>query len=84
MTDPSSTVPPEVYLQAAAAANNFDSFGRGIASSVLRASAEPTHSINVTASAQPLPLTHGSSSTCVSVEVSIDGASHSVTICLSL
>ena len=49
MTDPSNAVAPEEYLQAAAAANNFESFGRAIASSVLQASANPTAAAIVSA-----------------------------------
>jgi hypothetical protein len=82
MTDPSNTVPPEVYLQAAAAANNFDSFGRGIASSVLRASANATHGIDISASAQPFAVTHGPT-ICIGVQVSIDGVTHSIKVCLA-
>jgi len=82
MTDPSNTVAPEVYLQAAAAANNFDSFGRGIASTILQASADPTHGIDISASAQPLAATHGPT-ICIGVQVSIDGVTHMIKVCLA-
>jgi hypothetical protein len=82
MSNPSNTVAPEVYLQAAAAANNFESFGRSIASSVLQASADATHGIEISASAEPLPATHGS--TCVTVRVNVNGVAHQVVVCLML
>jgi len=81
MTDPSNNVPPEVYLQAAAAANNFESFGRGIASSVLQASANPTHGIDISASAQPVAATHGDAH-CITVTVTINGWSHTSMVCI--
>ena len=84
MTDPSTTVAPEVYMQAAAAANNFESFGRAIASSVLRASANPTAAaIDISASARPAAVTHGQA-TCITVEVSIDNTRHLIEVCFAL
>ena len=81
MSNPSNTAAPEVYLQAAAAANNFESFGRSIASSVLRASANATRAIEITASAEPLSATH---STCVTVRINVNGVAHQVIVCVSI
>jgi hypothetical protein len=84
MTDPSNTVAPEVYLQAAAAANNFESFGRSIASSVLQAAANPTHGIEISASAGPMgDATHGGVH-CLEVTVTINGWSHTTGICIQV
>jgi hypothetical protein len=83
MTDPSNTVAPEVYLQAAAAANNFESFGRSIASSILQASADPASSIDVSASAEPVGATHGTT-ICTRISVNINGVGHQVIVCVSV
>jgi alpha/beta superfamily hydrolase len=82
MTDPSNAVAPEVYLQAAAVANNFESFGRAIASSVLQASADPAVAIDISASAQPVAATHGAH--CISVTVTINGWSHTSMVCINV
>jgi hypothetical protein len=83
MTDRSNTVTPEVYLRAAAAANNFESFGRSIASSVLQASANPTHGIEISASAEPVAATHGDIH-CLKVTVTINGWSHTTEVCIQV
>ncbi|HXO80121.1 MAG TPA: hypothetical protein VN856_09570 [Mycobacterium sp.] len=83
MTDASNTVAPEVYLQAAAAANNFESFGRSIASSVLQAAAHPTRAIEISASAEPMGATHGDIH-CLTVTVTVNGWSHTTSVCIQV
>jgi hypothetical protein len=82
MTDPSPNAPDPAYIAAAASAHTYESFGRAIVSTIIAASAEPTHGLNVTASAQATDETHGQH--CFTVSVSVDGSYHYIQVCVAV
>jgi len=80
MTDPSPDA--AAYILAAASAHTYESFGRSVASAILAASSDPTHGLNVTASAKPSDETHGQH--CYTVSISVDGSYHYIQVCLAM